>query len=978
MPEIDLATKFPEMQPVTNLPSLGSVYGIGLELCGRRDEDAETRTYVTSQCFCVFSIPLAVLRSFRVVNSSYGLVIIGQEPTSAFAKIWNLCFGLLCVVLPSVAVWNSHTSTAEYIARKKLAKAAEMAAVGDVVGAAENYRSVVAKHPDHAAQADEGMKSMLMGPARQATLQDVQKVLKIASEFQSRRDSAVSGTDIESCGQEVAERFEESDSPGALQLLDSMALIASKSDRFDAIRLRILSKLVDREPDNPEWASQLAVIYERSGDMEKCEGLLEPHRQRVGHTEGARILGLMESRRGHLDQAIGLLSPYVGERLPKLRLAEQAYRDAIRTTQEQVIAEIEQGKAPADLYQRTRNANPEKQDAIAREYVESRLQESALIKASQQSLILENRVVPVTLELGMLRLNRAQKLSEQDERTRELEEAEKLFLAIRGSIGESDEYRVYLGQVYYWLGRSAEGRQLFDELLENHHRSFQILLSVSNTLFNLGAVAEARSLSEEAYNQEVNAATKHQAALQRSMTPIDEDDRLTWLRRANPADHEVSALLNDALATRAIAEHRDQDAVRFLRNSLEDRSKQVEQTAMLNNGALTQFRLFRLTGDRAEFAKGVEMLDRAVKLDPSNGILLNNTASAALNSGLMEILGDRIDLKILKLMPDFDYLAYLYNDEAGWQGSVEKVRGHPQILKALDYADRAVVLAPKRISVYEEIRSIQSHRRDADGLRKLLQRLESVKLDFSDAKRIASEYSDGKFDGKLLKDLASNVERYGELLQSTRTRSPAATFAVASGLWLKARMAQDVLGVEIDFEELVRIAEEAHTLAPSEATSSSLYHSLLCRASHDLARAQPDYAQMIDRSKRSLGPTYLVAVALSQPGELRRVASDNSDVRRAAMLIIEEMKKLPHRGTPWDWAVVQAFDPSQAAQIGDRLLHDEMHLLDAALLEKLSPPNAPQALHAYWKCQISENHNEANEVVKRYADQGVRLPIDPQ
>ena len=82
-------------------------------------------------------------------------------------------------------------------------------------------------------------------------------------------------------------------------------------------------------------------------------------------------------------------------------------------------------------------------------------------------------------------------------RKAELEAAEKTFLAIRGMAGDTDEYRLFLGQVYYWLGRLEEGRALFEELLAANERSYGTLMAVSSTLREVGEDSLARQFTEE-------------------------------------------------------------------------------------------------------------------------------------------------------------------------------------------------------------------------------------------------------------------------------------------------------------------------------------------------------------------------------------------------------------------------------------------------------------------------------------------------
>src|SRR5687768_802836 len=109
-------------------------------------------------------------------------------------------------------------------------------------------------------------------------------------------------------------------------------------------------------------------------------------------------------------------------------------------------------------------------------------------------------------------LQRAQGQADPAARKSQLEAAEQVFLAVRGVAGESDEYRLALGQVYYWLGKQAEGRKLFDEFLAAKGRGAEDLLRIAATLRQLGAEPEARALAEEAYNKATTNEHRHAAA----------------------------------------------------------------------------------------------------------------------------------------------------------------------------------------------------------------------------------------------------------------------------------------------------------------------------------------------------------------------------------------------------------------------------------------------------------------------------------
>ena len=56
MDGLDLEQKFPDMRPLRSAPGLGTINGIGLAMCGARDRDDQTSTYVKTRCFTVLFI----------------------------------------------------------------------------------------------------------------------------------------------------------------------------------------------------------------------------------------------------------------------------------------------------------------------------------------------------------------------------------------------------------------------------------------------------------------------------------------------------------------------------------------------------------------------------------------------------------------------------------------------------------------------------------------------------------------------------------------------------------------------------------------------------------------------------------------------------------------------------------------------------------------------------------------------------------
>ena len=71
----------------------------------------------------------------------------------------------------------------------------------------------------------------------------------------------------------------------------------------------LLEKLIAAQPDDPELLSRLAVVFETQGQEERSIRLLEPIRERIGTTEGARILGLADAQRRPSRAGLEVASP---------------------------------------------------------------------------------------------------------------------------------------------------------------------------------------------------------------------------------------------------------------------------------------------------------------------------------------------------------------------------------------------------------------------------------------------------------------------------------------------------------------------------------------------------------------------------------------------------------------------------------------------------------------------------------------------
>src|SRR5262249_6958178 len=111
-------------------------------------------------------------------------------------------------------------------------------------------------------------------------------------------------------------------------------------------------------------------------------------------------------------------------------------------------------------------------------------------------------------------------------------------------------------------------------------------------------------------------------------------------------------------------------------------------------------------------------------------------------------------------------------------------------------------------------------------------------------------------------------------------------------------------------------------------------------------------------------------------GKPRDAALANSDVKRALELIRTSCAQFPDESSEWDWAMLRAAHPEDAARIAEDLKKNELTRLERALAARLSPPSTVKALQECWALEAAGKSGEAREALKRFAADGVPLPFD--
>ncbi|OWK46845.1 tetratricopeptide repeat protein [Fimbriiglobus ruber] len=966
----ELRRRFPDMTPIQSAPGLSSINGIGTTIVGQRDHDAETGTYVKTHCFCVLFVPLIALGAYRVADAERGWYFIGRVPLSKFARRWNLALLLICIAAAGGIGWTVHTNSPEYQAGRKIDEADRLAAAGQHGKAAGIYRDVLTGPTPKAAADARGKLAALFDdpgpPADQAP-----EVFRVALDLGRRNQSPV--PDLYDRGVRLAQSRAADDPSAALDLLETVSPLAPKPADILALRRELLEKLVASRPTDPAAASRLAVVYEATGQRDKCEALLVPHETQLGVLEGAAVLGRIYAERGKFDRAVTLLKPYVDAKLPALRTAESRLQAAGDGAEKRVIEHLKSGHAPGFDYQAHKRAPQAQQGVLVNNFVEAALKDDPEIRDARQAMVAAAGVVPAALDLGMVQLQRGQQATDPAVREANLKAAEQTFLSVRGFAQQSDTYRLSLGQVYYWLGKHADGKKQFDDLLAARGRTTETLLLVSGVLREVGAVTDARAISEEAYNKEPDIQKKYLAARHRALLFTELDDEITWLSRSDPSDSSVKASLASTKGHKAAQSGQTTDAVAHFKTAIGVYADQPETASTLNNSALCHFDVYHLTGDIAEFTRGTEKLDRAIALLPSDTILLHNAANVVLDGAIRDTAGAALNMTALKRQAGWHVLPFLYADSEGRKALAKKLAAHPGLVKARAYYEKLMVLAPRGGDAYEQLDTMHTWTKDVAALRAVADRVDKADLDLSHQNQEYRDYLAGKKDAKLLSDLKQGADRARETMAATAGKKDA-TYAVAVADYVRCRSTAALFGQAVDADELVTLAEQADAAGKSEGSATTLRQTLALRAHLRLIRTVPEYGRVATPAVTRLLGLIVPDLILFEGGPLAAQIGADPDMRRRRELLRAAVTAGVEDFGPASWALLVGWNDPAAGRIAERNRADEIDLLSRRIERKTTPESVSARLKEYLAQRMAGRTELADAERKAMTAAGVPAP----
>ena len=859
----DLSAKFPELQPINGVPLLGNIIGCGLILYGGRDPDPDYGTVVRTRYLCVLGVPLLALGAYRMGLTDDGWMILGREPIST-ASVW-LNIVVLLAGLGGGAVYGVQTliNSDWYVARRQIEQADGLVAAGRLNEAVDLYEEVAIGRTDYAPEAVARLGDLADRADPRMAPADTAAVLRAAARLLKAGRWPKGQADLYNKGMSRVNALAPGDPRGAVIVMEAVTPLAPKGDDTTALARELLERVVAKEPGNVEMVSRLAVLDEAQNKLDRCAKLLEPLRQKLGESEGARVLGMIDARANRVEPALALLRGYTRPRLERLRSAEARLKSAVQACQERIIERIKSRQAAGFDYEAARRAGEDRMQTIVGTYIESQLRADPEISRDEAAFEAEAAVAPVALDLGMLLLQHAQGLSDPKARKDELAEAEQTFVSVQHLAADRPEYQLSLGQVYYWEGKPREGRAEYDKLLSAHQRDALLLLQIASVLREVGSHAESRTLAEEGYKTAKDSQVKQKCATLRGLLETDLDTRIDWLKKGQSGDAFDRALLNSDLGIKAMQQGDEAAALRNLREAARLYDGLPDDPAKLNNAFGVLRSIARLTGDDDAYERAAIMIERGSTLDAGNSVMLTNAASARLDAAVRAVVGSALNLKVLKTSGDLGTLAYLYDDDPGREALVHRLANQPGFSRFLALQQKVMLLAPRNPDSYKTALRAYEYIEDAAALRVLARRVAEADLDLSDDLREAKEEQSGVHEARDRANWTAYIKWQGAVVDRARADGHRPTLAYAIDTLVAQRTSALSLGVEADRDALVALAEEAYRAAPSSGSRHVLALSLLARAEARLARARPEYAAVLDRTRRTVTASERIAALLS-------------------------------------------------------------------------------------------------------------------
>ncbi|HEY8152119.1 MAG TPA: hypothetical protein VIK51_24660, partial [Vicinamibacteria bacterium] len=469
-----------------------------------------------------------------------------------------------------------------------------------------------------------------------------------------------------------------------------------------------LRDAMGRRPRSQELRVAAAHLLRGQGQAARCVALISSIAAPGRLTADAQhVLGACLADASDLAQADGVLTGLLDERLPPFQRARKDYADAANQLEEKLSAAAQRGDLPADVRRALEAAPQNDRGEIFQKWLAETLSKDTRLQSLRGAYLRHRAVVPASLTLGSVKLRRAAEASGA-ERTALLEGAERAFLSIREEAEGAPSFHLGLGQVFYRLGRTAEGEKELRALLDR--KDPQLALNVALAYRELGLDIRSRAIAEELYVSAPSTEWKQAAALNRATLFLDLDDEEKWLKRSDQSSGFVRTRLLETRAARMMRDGKRAEADQAYAQAAAyyDRAA-AHGSAAANNAAVAFLGRYSATGDLAHYRSSVSRLEAATRLDPDNAILLGNLAGALEDLTLLVVADRWVRVRDLLLSGTQarQLLEALRNEPLRSQVR-DALAKEPSAIREIEVTRQEQILAPqKRDPYFRQVRRLR-------------------------------------------------------------------------------------------------------------------------------------------------------------------------------------------------------------------------------------------------------------------------------
>ena len=595
--------------------------------------------------------------------------------------------------------------------------------------------------------------------------------------------------------------------------------------------------------------------------------------------EARFLLAQLLAEDGKLDEADAIMTSVIGARLPRYAAASAAFHEAVDAAEKRLKSTLDSGVVPQSMRAAYEAAAPSQREEVVGNWFREQMMADPKIAAARDAMSGMSDVVSLSLVAGSLKLRRAQAMT-GSARNAMLEDAERMFLAIRADAEGKPEFRLGLGEIYARLGKTKESDAELDGLLAQ--KDAKLSLEVSNVYRNIGSSERAKKVAADAYAQATDNDLKQAAASSLGVLTADDDEvSESWFRKANQSLPFVQTSLLEIEAQRLARQGKHAEcAAKFAQAAKAHlASAGPDNRISFNNAAVADQYRFMCSGDVSALQEAASSLDRAYRGKPDESLVVGNYAGVLEHIGLLNIVAKRVDVRALRLtqVEGMSLIAALTLTPER-DAVLAEVAAEPNLRKSDELMSQFAVLAPNSAGTYVSRFAKAALRYDAAAGVAVVDALRQAKaLDTSDAATNRKRWLDGSDDVKRFANLDSQVARFDEVIAA---KGDPKTRAVA--LWL-AGSNRSTLGLYRNDPALLARARdnmvEAEKLWPVLRSGDTVIGNLLDEA----GLAADGTAWMKLRRERSANASLDALIASKSPvADAIRKSTQWAEVARVA------------------------------------------------------------------------------------------------